>query len=405
MFIPTDVPEQLAAVGKHEPRILIVGAGVAGLTLARSLRNRGLRPVLVERAEQRQESGYMLGLMPFVDSVIGELDLEREYLERSVPVRRYRLCSSTGAPLREYSVDAVLGEFGHYRGIERGGLLELLATGGVPVAWRTTPHRIDQHGQRVRVGLTGDGIDFEAEFDAVVAADGTHSATRSLVLAPERVRTCDTAWGGWVTWADPDDLPDVYQEIWGPGCFVGLYPVPGRLGVFVGGPRTDTRRGPSAFAELVRDRLRIVDTRCSHALTTLAAASESHYWKLSDVRCARWTVGRVALLGDAAAGFLPTAGVGAAMAVESAGALARRLARADSTGITEALRDYERVQRPRVESAQRNSRQLATLMLRRGRTVSRARDFAAALAGMNTAFGPIRKLLARRDRDEPAPVR
>ncbi|SDP35589.1 2-polyprenyl-6-methoxyphenol hydroxylase [Actinopolyspora xinjiangensis] len=405
MFVPTTVTEQLAAVGEREPRTLIVGAGVAGVTLARSLRDRGLHPVLVERAEQRHESGYMLGLMPFVDPVIRELGLERGYLERSVAVREYRLCSSTGARLHDYSVATALGEFGHYRGIERGELLELLATDDVPVAWRTRPTRIDHSGRTVRVGLTEDGTEFEVEFDAVIAADGIHSATRELVLGPERVRTYDTAWGGWVTWTESDERPDLYQEVWGPGCFVGLYPVPGRLGVFVGGPRADTRRGPAAFAELIRDRLRTLDARCSRALTGLATSPENHYWSLSDVRCAEWTAGRVALLGDAAAGFLPTAGVGAAMAMESAGALARRLATTDSTSVGQALRDYERVQRPRVESAQRNSRQLAGLMMRRGRTLCRVRDFATALVGVNTALGPIRKLLERRDHERVEPAR
>ncbi|SFT34564.1 2-polyprenyl-6-methoxyphenol hydroxylase [Actinopolyspora lacussalsi subsp. righensis] len=404
MFVPTAVTEQLAAVGEHEPRVLIVGAGVAGLTLARSLRAKGLHPVLVERAGQRQDSGYMLGLMPFVDPVLAELGLERHYLEQSVAVRHYRLCSATGAALRNYSVDTALGEFGHYRGIERGRLLELLATGGAPVTFRTAPHAVEPTGETVRVDLTENGTELRAEFDAVIAADGIHSTTRDLVLDPQRVHTHDTTWGGWVTWSDPDEWPDTYQETWGPGCFVGLYPVPGRIGVFVGGPRTDTTRGPAAFARLVRDRLHNLDPRSSCALTELANTPESHYWSLSDVRCDGWTTGRFALLGDAAAGFLPTAGVGAAMAIESAGALARRLAPADRSTVPRALRDYERAQRPRVESAQRNSRQLAALMLRRGRLTSRARDFATALVGVNTALGPIRKLLAQRDSEHAAPA-
>ncbi|MGJ7906776.1 FAD-dependent oxidoreductase [Actinopolyspora sp. H202] len=404
MFVPTSVTAQLAATGQHEPRVLIVGAGVAGLTLAQSLRARGMHPVLVERAEQRQDSGYMLGLMPFVDPVLDDLGLERHYLEQSVAVRQYRLCASTGAVLRSFSVDTALGEFGHYRGIERGRLLELLTTGGAPVAFRTAPNAVERTGGTVRVCLTENETEFRADFDAVIAADGVHSTTRGLVLGAERVETHDTGWGGWVTWGEPDEWLDTYQEIWGPGCFVGLYPVPGRTGVFTGGPRTDTTRGPAAFAQLVRDRLRTVEPRFSRALTALADTPESHYWSLSDVRCADWTVGRFALLGDAAAGFLPTAGVGAAMAVESAGALARRLASADRSTVPRALLDYERAQRPRVESAQRNSRQLAALMLWRGRLSSRVRDFATALAGVDTALGPIRKLLAQRDHDRAVPV-
>ena len=44
-------------------------------------------------------------------------------------------------------------------------------------------------------------------------------------------------------------------------------------------------------------------------------------------------MGRVVLLGDAAAGFLPTAGIGAGMALESALALTKELTRTDAKDI------------------------------------------------------------------------
>jgi 2-polyprenyl-6-methoxyphenol hydroxylase-like FAD-dependent oxidoreductase len=78
-------------------------------------------------------------------------------------------------------------------------------------------------------------------------------------------------------------------------------------------------------------------------------------------------VGRVALLGDAAAGFLPTAGIGAAMAMESAWVLGSLLADAALDRVPDALHRYEASQRPRVEAAQANSRQLARLMFTRSR--------------------------------------
>ena len=88
----------------------------------------------------------------------------------------------------------------------------------------------------------------------MIAADGLHSATRGLVLGPGQVATYDSGWGGWVTWAEPDPDPDLSEELWGAGVFVGAYPVKGRLGVIVAGPRSDTEAGPERFAARVRGR-------------------------------------------------------------------------------------------------------------------------------------------------------
>jgi len=53
-------------------------------------------------------------------------------------------------------------------------------------------------------------------------------------------------------------------------------------------------------------------------------------------------------LDDAAAGFLPTAGIGASMAMESAAALDDELARTDSRFVPQALQLYEKRRKHRV---------------------------------------------------------
>lgn len=82
---------------------------------------------------------------------------------------------------------------------------------------------------------------------------------------------------------------------------------------------------------------------------------------MKDVRSRVWIQGRVALAGDAAAGFLPTAGVGAS----NAPGLADELSRADACTAPSALRHYERRCRPTVEANQRDSRRLARIMFLR----------------------------------------
>ena len=191
---------------------------------------------------------------------------------------------------------------------------------------------------------------------------------------------------------DADHI-DRGDEIWGNGFFVGVYPVKDRAGVFVGGDRVDMRAGPAAFVAAIRRDLTRLDPWLDAALARVAVDRDPYYWKLTDCRAESWTIGRVGLLGDAAAGFLPTAGIGAGMAMESAGVLAQALAGVARESVPDALRDYERRQGPRVEAAQDSSRQLARLMFRRNAALAMIRDLAVRAIPLGVVLRPIRKLL------------
>jgi 2-polyprenyl-6-methoxyphenol hydroxylase-like FAD-dependent oxidoreductase len=394
MFIPTPLQDQLDHMHAGRLRVLVVGAGVAGLTLAQGLRATGLSPVLVERASSHADAGYMLALMPFVNPALDRIGVADAYRDASVPLRRYGLHGHTGKLLREYAMGDLFDAFGDYRGIARGELLQVLAHTGAADSYGTRLAAIRQTTEAAIATLEHNGVKTDASFDVVVLADGLHSDSRAMVLQPGQVATYDSQWGGWVAWADSDAATaDLGDEVWGADFFIGVYPVRGHDGVIICGNREDTRDGAAAFVTRVRKRLRHVDPRIERALAAIVADDDPYYWSLTDIRSSIWSVGRVALLGDAAAGFLPTAGIGAAMAMESAETLARHLLAASPGSVPQALRDHECVQRPRVESAQDNSRALARLMFRRSRLLAILRDVIARFLTLKTALGPIRKLL------------
>jgi 2-polyprenyl-6-methoxyphenol hydroxylase-like FAD-dependent oxidoreductase len=95
---------------------------------------------------------------------------------------------------------------------------------------------------------------------------------------------------------------------------------------------------------------------------------------MADCRSKTWSNGRTVLLGDAAAAFLPTAGVGASAAMDSAAALADELSRADAKHMHYALELFEKRQRHRVETAEKNSRDLSKLMFINSAPGAWARD-------------------------------
>lgn len=163
-------------------------------------------------------------------------------------------------------------------------------------------------------------------FDMVVGTDGSHSRVRELLFG--RIPDRDTGWGCYVWCAAPHLAADgVTTEHWGAGSFLGTYPCRERVCVIAGAPvdvlKPNQVHGRSGRLAAL---LGPYGVPVEDFLTDLPGDDETLFlWPMTDVRSLRWVRGRVALVGDAAASFLPTAGIGASMALESAAVLADEL--------------------------------------------------------------------------------
>lgn len=63
-------------------RILIVGAGIGGLTLAALLRRWDVQPDIIDRAPSFDHAGYMLGLYPLGSRVLHGLQAFGDFVCR-----------------------------------------------------------------------------------------------------------------------------------------------------------------------------------------------------------------------------------------------------------------------------------------------------------------------------------
>jgi 2-polyprenyl-6-methoxyphenol hydroxylase-like FAD-dependent oxidoreductase len=343
-------------------RILIVGAGIGGLTLAALLRRWNLEPDIIDRAPSFDHAGYMLGLYPLGSRVLHGLGAFDAFVAASDPMDHYAVANGKGEVINRYDLGVITERFGPIRQIGRGELLGLLsaAAGNPPVRMGVSIEAIDDGGREV-TARTSDGE--MRRYDLVVGADGIHSGVRKLTFGDGPAY--DTGWGGWVWWADPALVPhDTVTEYWGAGRFLGVYPTKTKIGIVAAGPVKDMdASGPAGRREHILGHFAALEGKAGAILRSLPGDdAELFFWKLADQRAEHWVKGRVVLMGDAAAAFLPTAGIGASMAMESAAVLADELSRADTQHLRTSLGFYETRRRKRVEAAQNDSRHMARMM-------------------------------------------
>lgn len=348
-------------------RILIVGGGIAGLTLAAELRRRDIEPTVVEKVPVYRDVGYVIGLWPMGRRVLDHLGLNHRFDDITVLQSAYVIHRDGGKILRRFEFAARLGEDSP-RLLKRADLLNLLRAydGGTEVRMGRTVDRIEHNEEVIRVRFD-DGE--AAEYDVVVGADGIGSGLRRLVAGEVPVRS--TGLRLW-SWWGPNTGPATGEahEYWGSARFFACNPTTGPLACAAVLPTPDTQMTPAQLRERLAG---IAGPDDGHLLDTLDGAQLERF-DLDDLRMPSWVFGRAVLLGDAGAAFLPSAGVGASMAMESAQVLAEELAGVDAAGVPAALQRYASRRRSRVETIQNRSRWLAPIMVPKTRFGSALRN-------------------------------
>lgn len=372
-------------------RTLIVGAGIAGLTLAGLMARQGQSPVVIDRRPEGAGLGYGLALWPHGSRVFHALGVHEKFVAASEPMRTYAATGATGELLTRSPLPRSIASYGHLGIIPRADLLGMLrgALDGVEVRDGVSLVGLTQTQNHIEVALD----DGTAEtFDLIVGADGIHSRVRELLLG--RIAPRDTGWGCYVWWADPRlTVTGETTERYGAGSFLGTYPCREHLCVIAGAPietlKPDRLEGRT---DRLSALLESYGTQVTALLADLPGDDEPLYlWPMTDVRSPHWVQGRVALVGDAATAFLPTAGIGASMALESAAVLADELSRTDPTYLPNALQLYQRRRRARAEAAQTQSRRLARLMFLNSPRLASLRNRGLRFASMEQMVGPLIK--------------
>ena len=357
-------------------KAIISGGGIGGLTAALCLLHQGVEVTVLERAPALGEVGAGIQVPPNAMKVFKKLGLDAALAEigfrpQAIEARMGRSgLELFNIPLAEAAVARWGAPYLH---IHRADYVAVLADALRAEATDALRLGADVRGYAQTVDAVtvhlADGSHVSG--DVLIGSDGIHSPVRTAMQGAEQpVFTGNVAWRAVVPVDRLGDLaPRPTACAWmGPGKHCVTYRLRrGELANFVGVVERDDWTVESWTEKGTADAA-LADFAGWHPTITriLSEADALYRWALFDrAPLAKWTDGRVALLGDAAHPMLPFMAQGAAMAVEDAWVLAARLASTED--VPAALQAYQQDRYARACGVQAGSRANAKTFHKRSR--------------------------------------
>jgi 2-polyprenyl-6-methoxyphenol hydroxylase-like FAD-dependent oxidoreductase len=334
-------------------RVVILGAGIAGLSTAAALRRVGIESEIWERATELRPAGTGIGIANNATTALRHLDIDFGLgSTRGAQVRQMRILNPRGRTLLETPVAAIQREVGTpavtvHRADLQEGLLEAVGDTPIRLGARATGYRAAGDGTGVQVDFADGRV---ATGDLLIAADGINSVVRSrLHGGAGRIR-----YGGFVAWLatvdyrDPLITPGWNAQFWGRGRRFGLHDI-GQGRVYWWGTMTMDEARANAWDG---DKDEIARAFRGWAPVIPELIDITPFERIISVPARdrpfdeRWGEGPVTLIGDAAHPMLTSLSQGGSTAIEEAVVLARVLEHA--TDPVRGLRAWEVMRRERT---------------------------------------------------------
>ncbi len=335
--------------------IAILGAGVAGVSAAILLKQKGFNVRVFERHRSATDIGAGIVVWPnaaFVLAQLGVLDQIRSC--SGIPSRMQRF-TNLGEDLGAISIDAISRHMGYptfsiLRHDFQQILIDKLASLGVEIQYGqevahiesgSSPDANDSTSSMATTVIFQDGTRVNA--DMVIGADGRMtSPTRRFVLGDNT-----PVYQGFINWIGVFEAEDnVFEEIavtdyWGVGERFGIVPITKTKAYWAGGAAS-AQIGPNYPTDYKHELCSVFTDWPDPVKQVIDGTPVERINKIyvHDQNPSRtWHRSNVIIIGDAAHAPLPTSGQGASQALEDAWHLSNCLA-GKKTGLQQAFEKF-----------------------------------------------------------------
>jgi salicylate hydroxylase len=375
-------------------RAIIAGAGIGGLAAAIALSQAGFTVAIYERAETLEEFGAGLQLTPNATRILARLGvLERVLPFASRPRAVLVLRGSDNIELMRMPLDEAERRWGaEYLVIHRADLQQALVEAvrgqpGVELSLGAAVLDFANDGRRLSVGLTSGVTRARCDADLLIGADGLRSQVRDQLGFGARDQPEFTGRIAYRAIVNADDAHPQWTQNnivlrLGRGAHLVQYPL--RRGSIVNLVATVSSPSGAADHHGDDDANRSIPKRAFAGWSKEARSLTNApiQWRVWPLYCrppiSSFSLGRVALVGDAAHPMVPFLAQGAAQAIEDAGALARILAQVQD--IPAAVSIYSRDRVARAARVQREALRLGRIYHMSG-PMAFARDVTMRMLG------------------------
>ncbi len=377
-------------------KVIIAGAGIAGLATALRLHQVGWQPIVIERAPARRSGGYAVTFSGIGYDAAERMGVLPALAERHITPDKMVYVKPGGKTrfaVPGQTVRALLGQ--RALNLLRGDIEDVLYQAirdRVEIRFGTTVDAVAQDDDGIDVTLSDGTVE---RADLLVGADGLHSATRGLVFGPEEEFRLDLDHMTGVFMLDR--LPSCVEEgttatLTDTGRTLAVISLgQGRSAAFFGyrtdRPMAELAEGPATVLPRVYGDM---GWAAPEVLAQLPHTESIYFDTISQMVIDQWSHGRVVLLGDAAWCVTLFAGFGSSLAVAGAELLGTALERHPGD-VPAALKDWETGLRPEAEKKQRLGRRIKGLYAPSDPFQLWLRDLPLRFA----SYGPVSTLLQR----------